>query len=265
MGDTTIDNQVVEDQVQDDQTDDSQVSDDSSDSQDQGVQYTDKGTKLDPNPQSALHQQLANERRMRQQYEKVLSDKEMFLKYAEQSGYTKQEAKEAAKEIFSPDKFKTVEDVASAFNELSGKYAQEIESLKKQLSGIDSERRVNQAATRLDLDIRSAKEKYPELNPKSPNYDLELDKEIFKLYSELDADPTTGNLRGEIPLMKVVDRVMRAAGRAKKAASKEAQTQVVTKQSGRVVTSQKSSSKEASDSDLSPADAISKRIASLYK
>src|SRR5690606_18792007 len=54
---------------------------------------TEKGTKLDPNPLSAAHQELANERRKLAQYQQVLSNPEMLKRYAAQMGMTLAEAK----------------------------------------------------------------------------------------------------------------------------------------------------------------------------
>src|SRR5258706_5905157 len=50
------------------------------DTGEQGEQTTDKGTKLDPNPQSAVHQKLANAERLIGDFKKVLGSPELLRK-----------------------------------------------------------------------------------------------------------------------------------------------------------------------------------------
>ena len=83
---------------------------------------TEKGTILDPNPQSAIHQQLANERRIRENYEKVLGNPELLRKYAKEAGISLEEAKAEIKEEtkrFSPERFTKAQDIADALNEIN--------------------------------------------------------------------------------------------------------------------------------------------------
>lgn len=243
--------------------------------QDQGgeeqPQYTEKGTRLDPNPQSAAYQQLANERRLRQQFQAVLSDPVALRKYAKESGYTLEEAKaeiqgEQAK-VYTPDRFKTPEDVANALNEIHANSEKSLAELKAEnqrlregFSGFNQSRHIEHVANNMSTDIGTVREKYPELNPKSPDYDPELEKEIGSFYHELDFDPQTGGYKGNHSIASIADRVMRAAGRARQRGSEQAQTNVRVKQAGRVVTSSRTTSKEAPESK-DPGTVIAQRIA----
>ena len=160
-------------------------------------QLTNKGTKLDPNPQSAVHQELANERRKNQQYESVLSDPDMLKRYAKEAGITLTEAKaEIKEELYSADKFKTADDIANALNELrtgfntkSQTYEERIKRQEAELASLRGERTVERVATNMKSDIDAVREKYPELNPKRlDEYNEELEKGLGDLYHELDYD-----------------------------------------------------------------------------
>jgi len=231
------------------------------------AEITEKGTKLDPNPQSAVHQQLANEKRLRAQYEQVLADPALLRKYAKEAGMTLEEAKAEIKEekkaLYTPDRFKSAQDVADVLNELQGKSDQTIAALQKELqglrgelSGISSSRQVERVASSMQSDIGSIQEKYPQLNPKSPEYDKNLEKD-----HELDAiDPSNPNsgYKGQFSLAKIAERFMRVRGVGAKEGSQRAQTIVKTKMAGKVVTSSKNSSKDTTSSD--PGTSIAQKI-----
>ena len=238
---------------------------------------TEKGTKLDPNPQSQVHQQLANERRIRENYERVLGDPEALRKYAKEAGMTLEEAKAEIKDDakkFSPDRFKTAQDIADVLNELQGGLETTIKEIKAEnqrlrgeLSGISSSRQVERVATTMQSDIGSIQEKYPQLNPKSPDYDPALEKEIGSFYHELDAvdpnDPSKG-YRGQFSLAKITERFMRVRGEGAKRGSQQAQTTVKTKIAGKVVTSSRSDSKDTQVSSA-PGTSIAQKVARALK
>jgi hypothetical protein len=234
-------------------------------------QFTEKGTRLDPNPLSAAHQELANERRLRQQFQAVLSDPVALRKYAKEAGYSMEEAKAEIKEeqakLYTPDRFKTPEDVANALNEMHASNQKTVAELRSEnqrlregFSGFSQSRHIEQVANNMQSDIGTIREKYPELNPKSTEYDPELEKEIGSFYHELDFDPDTGGYKGNFSIASIAERVMRAAGRAKKQGSEQAQTNVRVKQAGKVVTSSKNTSKEVQES-RDPGTVIAQRIA----
>lgn len=247
------------------------------DTQNQGEQdqqLTEKGTKLDPNPLSAAHQQLANERRLRQQFQAVLSDPVALRKYAKESGYSMEEAKAEIKEevakTYTPDRFKTPEDVANALNEIQANSQKSLAELREEnkrlregFTGFNESRHIEHVANTMQQDIGTIRGKYSELNPKSPDYDPELEKEIGSFYHKLDAvDPNDSEkgYKGQFSIAEIADSFMRAAGRAKKKGSEEAQTNVRVKQAGRVVTSSKTASKGESESK-DPGTVIAQRIA----
>lgn len=238
------------------------------------VEYTSKGTKLDPNPQSRAYQELANERRLRTQYEQVLSNPEALKRYASEMGLTLSEAraeiKEEQKKLYTPDRFKTADDVANALNEIYETHQKSLAELKEEnrklregLTNFSHINRNQQMVTTLKNDIATITSTYPELNPKSPEYDPELEKEIGQLYNELDFDERSGTYRGQFSLAKITERVMRAAGRGKKKGAQEAQTTVKVKQAGKIVTSTKNTKREASES-TDPSTVIAERIAKAF-
>lgn len=237
------------------------------------VKLTEKGTKLDPDPKSAVHQNLANANRRIQQMERVLGSPELLRKFAKESGMSlteaKAEIKEAKDEVedFTGENFQTAEDVASVLNQMRSGLTGELQSLKDEnkrlmegMKGMDSSRQAEKVANTMQQDITTIRGKYPELDPKSSEYDKDLEKEIGLLYHDLDFDPQSKSYRGSVSMASLADRVMKAAGRAKKKGSEQAQTDVVTKQAGKVVTPGKSPSKGTTESK-DPGTAIAQKIA----
>jgi len=229
---------------------------------------TKKGTKLDPNPQSAVHQQLANAKRQVQQMEQVLSNPELLRNYAKQNGMTlteaKAEVKEEKKEVedFTPDSFKTAADVAKSFNSMN-KTVKELREENSRLlegqRGINSTREAERVVTNMRRDISTVQEKYPELNPKSPDFNKDLESSIGELYNDLDFDPKTKTFRGKVSVVKIADQVMKAAKLANKQGSRKAQTDVKVKQAGKITSGKSKSSGKALSSD--PGTMIAQKIA----
>lgn len=256
------------------QTDTQETGSEGEDGGDQ-TQYTEKGTKLDPNPQSAVHQQLANAKRQIQQMEGILTNPNLLKRYAEQNGMTLAEAKADVKEQqddvedaiqeFSPDQFKTSGDVAKALNSIRQETTKTIKELKAEnqrlregYQGINSSRKLERVANNMERDITTVREKYPELNPGSPDFDKELEQSIGELYHELDFDPATQTFRGEVSIAKIADRVMKAAKRAGKQGSRKAQTDVKVKQAGKVTSGQGKSKSSGDTGNLTIAQKIAK-------
>lgn len=234
-------------------------------------QLTEKGTKLDPNPLSAAHQQLANERRLRAQYEQVLSDPALLRRYAKEAGISFEEAKAELKEekakLYTPDSFKSAQDLADFANNMKSEFEKttaeiraENQRLRQELSGINGSRQLERVASSMGSDINAIQSAYPQLNPKSPEYDPELEKEIGSFYHELDFDPSTGGYRGQYSLAKITERFMRVRGEGAKRGSQQAQTIVKTRQAGRVVTSSKGGSKDTPTAS-NPGTSIAQKIA----
>lgn len=238
-------------------------------------ELTEKGTKRDPNPESAVHQELANTRAKLKDFETVLRSPELLRKFAKEAGYSLEEAKAAIEEekedLYSADKLQTSEDVAKALNEMkslskkeTSGYKAEIEALKKQISDFTAREQSDRIVTTMSSEISAVREKYPSLNPKDPSYDKELEKEIGEMYYDLDFDKESNSFRGKVSLANITDRVMRAAGKAGKKASEEAQTDIKVKERGKVTTSSKPSTGESAQSD-DPGTAIAQKIARYFK
>lgn len=274
QGDNSVSEEAVETQEgETDSEDRENIAPDSNESQEtnesgegeEKVQYTQKGTKLDPNPLSAAHQQLANERRIRQQYEQVLNNPEILRRYMEESGFTEKEIQKEQEKRFSPDQIKTAEDLTNILNELTGDfekrtkaYEQKIQALENTIGGFGQVRRVEAVATKMRNEAETIRNKYPELDPKSSDYDQELDKAVTQLYHQMDYDPRSGSYTGQHSLVDIADQIMIAAQKAQKKASQDAQTRVRERQAGQVITSKKPS-QDVSKSN-NPATEIAKRI-----
>lgn len=248
----------------------SQVEDNSQE-ETQPVEYTEKGTRRDPNPQSAVHQDLANTRAKLSDYEKVLSDPQLLLQFAKAAGYNNiSEAKEAIQDEideYSPEKLQTAQDVSNALNSLSKQLKnvlQENSELKKQVSGMSETSKANTIYNKTASDIATIREKYPELNPKSPNFNPELEERVGRLYQTVDFDQRTGSWRGSYSLADIAEEVMGAARIAMKQGSEQAQKTTVTKQQGRIVTSTKQASQDQSESG-DPGTAIAQKVAKALK
>lgn len=226
--------------------------------QEEKPQLTDEGTKLDPNPQSAAYQQLANAQRKLRAYEAVLNDPNLYQEFAGKLGKQPDKPQE-----ITPESLASVEDVAKVLNEVRSQtlsYQQEIASLKGQLGQMTSKQYQSEVHQSLSDGIKLVREKYPELR-EGDQYNPDLEREIHDLYHELNYDPQTDGYSNRFPLPMVAQRIMNAYNLTKKAASQEAQTLVKQKSLGKVVTSEKSG-KEAQDvSEMS----IAQRIAYASK
>lgn len=233
------------------------------------AELTDKGTKLDPNPQSAVHQQLANAKRQVEQMEGILTNPARLKKFASQNGMTlteaKAEIKEEQEEIvdeFAPDQFKTGADVATALNKMNTNLREakaENKRLRDGQDGINSSRKLDKIASNMQRDITTVQDKYPELNPKSPDFDKELETSVGKLYQKLDFDQASQSFRGKVSITDIAETIMGAAKRGNKAGSRKAQTNVVVKQAGKV-----KSGKGKSKGNSTAGMTIAQKIAKAY-
>jgi hypothetical protein len=258
-------NNVGDDNASENTSVDTKDTESSDDGEGEKVKLTEKGTKLDPNPLSAAHQELANERKVRQEYEQILRNPEILKKYAKEAGISLSEAKEEIKEEskkFSADRFKTADDVASVFNELTERMeslVKENSELKNNFSGFAQSREVERVANNLQSDSVKVKNLYKELDKESDQYNESLDKRIAARYHKLDFDEKTGSYMGKHSLADIAQDFVETYREAKGTGSKEAQTKIVEKQSGRVITSTKSASRVESESN-DPGTAIAQKI-----
>lgn len=231
-------------------------------------QLTEKGTKLDPNPMSAVHQQLANERRQRLEYEKVLNDPERYIELAKQAGVWK-EQKEPEKPVeakkYTADDVQSAEDVANLYNtanaeiaQLRSLYEQKVAELEQRVTGLSAERQAESIANSIQRDSVLVKGQYPELKPDAPHA-KELEKAISNRYHELNWDENTGMYTNRYPLTKVAEMIIEPIRLTRQQAVEDAQTVVQHKNMGKVVTSSKKQSDSATE-DTSIAGLISKQF-----
>lgn len=246
------------------------------------TEYTEKGTKKDPNPQSAVHQELANTKKVLGKYKQVLTDPKLLSAYAKEMGLTiaeakqeiKEEVKDKKRELYQGSAFQTGDDVARVLNELRDEfdtrtqgYEKTIQELRDTVGSMTNQGRVERVANQVTSDITSIRSKYPVLDPKpddegnptNPNYDPDLEKEISELFRELDFDERTQMFRGNVSLVKLADRIMRAAGQGKRKGSEEAQTVIQERKRGQIVTNSGRSTKDTSE-PTDPSAIIASRI-----
>ena len=260
-----------EEQVEETQ-EETQETEQSEESGTEEPELTEKGTKLDKNPQSALHQQLANERRAKAEMERVLSDPQLLTRFMKQQYGVEVPVQEAAKEIqkkqYTAEDFKDIEDVASKFNELNEgfekkakSYESEIKELRTTVTALADGSRNSQIAATTERDATHLRT-LPELNPKSSDFIEGLEAKIVNRYAQMDFDDRTGRFKGQTTLGQVAEDVIDAIRLGRQSGSKRAQTIVKDKSEGRVRSN--TSAKEGVDTDkLSPSESIAAGIAKL--
>ena len=247
----------------------------SEESDDKGkkTDVTEKGTKLDPDPLSQANQLRANAERRAREYEAFLNDPVKVKAYLEdlekETGAGKKEDEKSSDDIskLDPKKLETVEDLQNFAEALKEATRKEIAAVKSQLTGFTSNQQQKETASRIQSEIAEVQTKYPqlrELNPdgsKNPDYDEELDKLVGETYNELDLDQRTGNYRGKVNILSIADRIMKAKTIGEGNGSRKAQTDVIDKRKGRVITSKTGGGVQTvDDSKLSPAATIAERM-----
>ncbi len=237
-------------------------------------ELTEKGTKLDPNPQSALHQQLANEKRAKAQMEQVLGNPETLAKFMKQQYgievpvEAKAETESTQTKRYKAEDFSNLDDVAAKFNELQDSFDQKAKAYEKEISGLKSVTddivsgsRESQLLSTMEKDASSLRS-VPELDPKSSDFVEGLESRIVQRYAQLDQDPSTGRFRGQTTLKEVAEDYIEAIKLGRKSGSEKAQTIVKDKTEGRVRTS--TPAKEETDtSGMKPGDSIAAGIRKL--
>lgn len=269
------DNQQETDETEDEETDE----------ESQETKLTEKGTKLDPNPKSAVHQQLANERKLRSQMEQVLADPTKIAQFVKQQygidinlnkGGNQTDANSQATDTkvdttkkWTAKDFESLDDVAEKFNGLQEQFSSEIskrdekiDELTKQLGGIQEGSRITQIADSLEKDVTNLRS-IPELNPKHSDFIEGLEDEIGALYHKLDFDDKTGMYRGNYSLRELGEDIINTARKARKAGSKQAQTIVKDKTGGRIRTGT-GGKKTVNTDEMSPGQSIAQGIAKMF-
>jgi hypothetical protein len=242
-------------------------------------ELTEKGTVKDPNPQSAVHQELANEKRIRGDYEKVLADPKLLAQFAEKQYGIKlpvagdkpvTEVQADAIKEFKPEDFESLEDVANVVNGLQKSFVeqrkldkQEIDGLKQTVTGLLQGGKQQAVHATLKDEI-SDLQKLPELTKGSPEFIEGLEEDIADEYHRLDFDEKTGAYRGQHSLAAIGKKFIEVAQKARKQGSIKAQTVVKDKSQGAVKTSP-TTEEETDTSKLAPGDSIALGISKMFK
>lgn len=239
-----------------------------------------KGTKLDKNPQSRVHQELANERKIRGQMEQVLASPELMAQFMKQQynievplrggKQDKTEAPEAEVKEFKPEDFENIDDVASKFNDMQRSfvektkvYDEKIEKLTGVIQHLVEGGKMATVASNIEKGVGSLRNE-KELDPNSPEFIPGLEEKIAERYNQLDFDERTGNYRGQYSIEEIGREFIDAVRMGKKAGSTKAQTIVKTKSPGQIKTSTKVED-EVDEDKLSPADSIALGVSRMFK
>jgi hypothetical protein len=238
---------------------------------------TDKGTKLDPNPQSALHQELANAKREAEEYRQFMSDPKQVKNYLAElekeagnaTGETRAEVKDRAEEeglITDPSKIVTPEDFQSYVKFLTNDLNKAKQELIAERDGIRTESREKAISQRIVGEIDALEAKYSFLREKNadgsknPEYDKELTDEIGNQFDEIDKDPKTGKYQGRISIAQIAERAIRIRKLGEATGSKNAQTTVLDKRNGAIKTGGGASS-ASDESKMTSTQLIASRMA----
>lgn len=250
------------------------------DSEEGEPELTEKGTKKDPNPLSAAHQELANERKTRSQMEQVLANPDLLAKFMEKQYGIKiavpskdgeGNGKATAPEVkqFTAKDFENLDDVANVVNGIQSSFmskikeqAEIIQELGTIVHGMQQGGNAQRLYTTMSEDVAQL-QKEPELNPDSPDFIEGLEQEIAGLYKKLDFDEKTQTYRGQYSIAEIGKGLIATARKARAKGSQRAQTVVKNKSEGAVRTGTKV--KEGNGADNSaPATSIAKGVAELF-
>lgn len=240
-------------------------------------ELTEKGTKADPNPQSRVHQELANEKRIRGQMEQLLASPELLKKFMEDQYKVQVEIKDPTKpevveepvKEYKPEDFENLDDVANKFNEMQKSFVEKdkakdakIEELNKIVSGLVDGGKQTQLASKVTSDIDSLRTE-KEFDPKSPEFIEGLEEAISDEYFKRDYDQKTGKFKGEHSLAEIGKGFLQVARKARAKGSLNAQTIVKDKSKGKVVTSTETSTDVDTDS-MSAENSIAEGVRKMF-
>ena len=216
-----------------------------------GQKLTDKGTKLDPNPQSAIHQELANAKSEMRKYQDFLQNPTAVKNYlasleeelGNKTGESKADIQGRAEDedlITDPSKIITVEDFQSYAKFLKNDLNKAKEDLVKERNGIRQEASDRAINERVVSEIDTLQNKYSFLRPlnsdgtPNPDFDKDLEQEIADQYEEFDKDSKTGKYLGKTSILAIAERAIRIRKLGEATGSKRAQTTVLDKRQGAI-------------------------------
>ncbi len=281
----SVANNVVADQGEETQSDGEQGEAKVEDTESKGDEttneeepkLTEKGTKLDPDPLSAAHQQLANEKRIRSQMEQVLANPELLAKFMEDqygvkvpaSGAKAEETGDNAPKTYKAEDFENLEDVANVVNTLQSSFEQKVQTYETQIKQLNTAvasllqgGNAERLASKTESDVNGLRSQ-PELDPKSPEFIDGLESDIAQEYHKLDFDEKTQSYRGNYSIKDIGDRLISVARKARAKGSLQAQTIVKDKSEGKVVTTPKVTD-EGTEEKADPASSIAQGINKLF-
>lgn len=281
--DTTTENinNSTEEETNSDETKKEETPEGDSEQVDSEVKLTDKGTKLDPNPQSAHYQELANAKREAAEMRTFMQDPRAVKRYLEdleaevgsKTGESKTEVKDRAEDenlITDPTKIVTPEDFTSYVKFLSNDLKKAKEELLAERDNIRKESSEKAIAEKITNEITGLQTKYSFLRPKNadgtpnPEFDAEFEKEIGDQYDEYDFDKSTGKYLGKVSIAAIAERAIRIRKLGEATGSKKAQTTVIDKRQGAIKTSSGGSA-SPDESKMSASQMIASRMANARR
>lgn len=249
-----LEDEVFDEQDSIEDSDNSEEIEEKEESQEPEEKLTEKGTKLDSNEKSALHQQLANERRARLVAEERLAG----LAQAIQQQRQEAEASKTQKPFIDPTQLRTADDVANALNQVfqfATAQKQAFDSLQGELGSVKQASVVNDNINSFTNEVAEVRGEFDELNPKKQSYSKELDNTIASLYQRVAYDNQGRLLLNRPPFADFARVYMDGIKKARQIGSDQAQTRVIQKQAGARVGSPTKVKSDNSD-NLSPTDYI---------
>lgn len=274
--DQNINNDQDDDQSGGNEGDDQNNDGEGEEGDDEGDQggkpkVTDKGTKLDDNPMSALNQQLANANRKVGGYEQLLSNPVQLEAYLNdlkgKNGGNEKKEDEIDIASLDPSKLETVEDVQEFAAKLQKGFMQKMNKIEGNLNQGAKTQQIKELGQKIENEISEVMSSVPELretNPdgsKNPSFDPKLDKFIGDLYESIDLDKKSGMFKGSVSFKYLANAVMAAVKYGESRSVKKAATTIIDKTHGRVITNQGGNSGvQVDESKMSAAGTIASRI-----
>lgn len=239
---------------------------------------TEKGTKLARDPLQQANQLRANAEAKSRQYEDLLMDPVGLERYLEDlktstgyKGKATSGATDVSKETkemlrVDPDRIETVEDLRNFAKMLQQNITEEVGNVRKTVGGLVAGQRVNATVQKVSGGIETVRSKYPELREKNPDgtpnpsFNPVFDQKLSELYERYDLDPRTRMFKGEVDIVRLADDLAEVMSIGKDKGSRDAQTIVKDRRSGRISQGGSDSSSSVDESKMSPSQIIASRI-----
>lgn len=218
-----------------------------------GEEETDRGTKAAKEPESRYYQQLKNENA---DMRALLSDPKALKHYLQES-----EGTQAPKDGQKDDLKQLVDEATTETGQVDAyKLAQLME--QRMLTKVDQGMKylaqnmgkAQQMHRSYDNDKMAVRSEHPELDPKSKEYDPELDAFVGERFI------AQGGMQGKISLKQVADQTFAYLTKVRGSATKQAETEVVRKRVGAIPQQKVSGKSSDSEADMSPEQIIASRV-----